>query len=82
MTTPLPIRLSFPSRKMPLGMVWSTCFPPVEFEGVTGIGSTLEPRNDVVLRSQYVHDFSFPFVSPLETEQYVDFHRPIVKLQK
>ena len=56
--------------------------PPVEFEGMTGIGPTLKARNDVVLGSQYVHDFSFPFVSPLETEQYVDFHRSSVKLAK
>ena len=55
---------------------------PIELEGVTSIGPTLETRNDVVLRSQYVHDFPFPFVSPLETEQYVDFHVSCVKLQK
>ncbi len=56
--------------------------PPIELERMTGIRPTLKARNDVVLGSQYVHDFSFPFVSPLETEQYVDFHRSVVKLQK
>ena len=69
-------QVEFPFTENPARNGVEHMLSPVEFEGVTGIRSTLEPRNDVVLRSQYVHDFSFPFVSPLETEQYVDFHRP------
>ena len=57
-------------------------FAPIKLEGVPRIGTSLEPRDDVVLRSQYIHDFTFPFVSPLEAQQYVDFHVPFVKWQK
>ena len=74
--------VEFPFTENPAWNGVEHMFTPVEFKGMTSIRPTLEARNDVVLRGQYVHNLSFPFVSPLETEQYVDFHWPCVRLQK
>jgi hypothetical protein len=38
----------------------------VEGEGMTGVGSALKAGNGIVGGSQYVYNFSFAFVAPLE----------------
>jgi hypothetical protein len=38
----------------------------VEGEGVAGVGTSLEAGNGIVSRSQYVYNFSFAFIAPLE----------------
>jgi len=57
-------------------------FAAIKLKGVPSIGTPLEPRDDVVLRRQYIYDFTLSLVSPLEAQQYVDFHVPFVKEQK
>ena len=39
----------------------------VEFEGVAGIGATLETGNNIVFGSEDVDDFAFALVAPLES---------------
>ena len=55
---------------------------PIKFQGMTGIGAALKAGYDVVLRGEHVHNFPFPFVPPLESEQYVNFHWCLIKEQK
>jgi hypothetical protein len=38
----------------------------VEGKGVAGVGTSLEAGNGIVSRSQYVYNFSFAFIAPLE----------------
>ena len=41
-----------------------------DVDGVTGVGPSLEPGDDVGLLGQDVHDLPLPFVSPLPTYHY------------
>ena len=50
----------------------------VEDERVPGVGTALEASDDIVLWRQDVHDFSLPFIAPLEAEQNINFHCEIV----
>ena len=36
-----------------------------EMQRVTGIGSALKTSDDLVIRGQNIHDFTFAFVAPL-----------------
>ena len=45
----------------------------LEFESVTGIGSTLKTSNDIITRGQYIDHLSFSFIAPLQSEQDVTF---------
>ena len=49
-------------------------FYPAEFQRVSGVGAALETGDDVVAGREHVHDFSFAFVSPLETQKKIDCH--------
>ena len=49
-------------------------FYPAEFQRVSGVGAALETGDDVVVGREHVHDFSFAFVSPLETQKKIDCH--------
>ena len=42
-------------------------------DGMAGIGTALEPGNDIVLAGEDVHNFAFALISPLETEDHVYF---------
>ncbi len=48
-------------------------FLTFEFESVAGVGSTLEAGYYVVGRSEYVNDFAFSFIAPLEAKKNVYF---------
>jgi hypothetical protein len=49
-------------------------FFAVEFERMAGIGAALEPRDDVVLFGQVIHNLTFAFVAPLKAENNVYLH--------
>jgi hypothetical protein len=49
-----------------------------EFDGVAGIGATLETGDYIVLGCEYINDFSLALVSPLETQQNIYFAHYIV----
>ena len=42
-----------------------------KFKGVSGVGAALKARYDVVVPREDVHNFTFPFVAPLQAEEYV-----------
>ena len=44
----------------------------VEHQRMTGVGAALEACNNLVIRRQYVHDFAFALVAPLEAENNID----------
>ena len=46
----------------------------IKFQRVARVGASLETGDHVILGGEYVHDFSFAFVAPLEAEQDVNFH--------
>ena len=45
-----------------------------EMDGVAGVGAALEAGHHGVAFRQEIHDLAFSFVSPLEPENYVEFH--------
>ena len=65
-TTPLPMTLTEPSRKMPEGIVCSTYLLALEVEGVPCVRAALEPGDHPVGGSEHVHDFPFSLVAPLQ----------------
>ena len=46
----------------------------IEFQGMTCIGATLKTGNNIVPGCEYVHYFSFAFISPLKAKQNINFH--------
>ncbi len=46
----------------------------VKNQRVSGVGSALEARDDVVLRGEDIHDFSFSLVAPLEAQKHINLH--------
>ena len=44
-----------------------------EFKSMTGIRPALKACNDVVSWCEYIHQFSFALVAPLQSEQYIYF---------
>ena len=49
-------------------------FFTIKFDGVAGIGTSLKTCNDIIARSQHIHDFAFSLIAPLEPKQNVNFH--------
>ena len=45
-----------------------------EMERVSGIGSALEPCHCRILSREDINYLSLAFISPLEAEDYVEFH--------
>jgi hypothetical protein len=46
----------------------------VELERVPRVGPSLETGYDIITGGQYVHDFPFSLVPPLEAQKHIDFH--------
>ena len=46
-------------------------FVAAELEGMAGVRAALKTGYDIVIVSQEVYDFSFPFIAPLEAEDNV-----------
>src|SRR5690606_8485533 len=44
-------------------------FYPVELQGMPGIGPSLKSGDNIVFLGQYINNFSFSFVPPLESKQ-------------
>lgn len=59
---------------MPDGMEPKHIFLTFKLQSVSGIGAALEASHDIVAGSKHIYYFSFTFVSPVETQQNVDFH--------
>src|SRR5574344_278266 len=41
---------------------------------MSGVGTALESCDCRISACKYIHDFTFSFVSPLETKNYIKFH--------
>ncbi len=48
-------------------------FYVVEFQSVPGIGTPLESSHDIIFGRENIYNLTFPFVAPLQTEQYINF---------
>jgi hypothetical protein len=46
----------------------------IKFEGMTGIGPSLEAGYDIVLSGKDVYYFALAFIAPLEAQEYVYTH--------
>jgi hypothetical protein len=49
----------------------------VELEGVTGIGSTLEPGNYIIIPRERIDQFALTLIAPLQAEQNIHFHHEL-----
>ena len=49
----------------------------VELQRMPGVGAALEPGDDIVTRSEHVHDLALALVAPLQPEDHIDFFHAI-----
>ena len=79
-TTPLPIRHTTPSRKMPDGIRCSTVFLLADDERVPGIVSALKAHDGARAIGQHVDDGAFALVAPLRPDDdYVSTHTTLAR---
>jgi hypothetical protein len=46
----------------------------IELQRVAGIGASLEAGDQLIMRCEHIHYFSFAFISPLQAQQNVSLH--------
>jgi len=46
----------------------------IELKRVTSVGASLESCNYLIVRSNYVNNFTFSFIAPLKAQQNIYFH--------
>jgi hypothetical protein len=46
----------------------------VEYKSVPRIGASLKTGDDIIAGGEVIHNFTFPFISPLKAQEYIYCH--------